>query len=112
MKLLKKHTSLKANSLFESVIALAIISIGIYAAILVFNQVFANSTSEKFHIEQKNINNMFYEIQLGNDSFQNDDSNYQFEINNYNSELNEYKINYKDSSKLKLKNHFFIINEY
>ena len=111
MKLLKKHTSLKANSLLESVIALAIISIGIYAAILVFNQVFTNSTSEKFHIEQKNINNLFYEIQLGNDTFQNEESSYQFEIDDYNSELKVYKINYKDSSKIKLKNHFYILNE-
>jgi type II secretory pathway pseudopilin PulG len=111
MKLLKKHTNLRANSLLESVIALAIISIGIYAAILVFNQVFTSNTSEKFHIEQKNINNMFYEIQLGVDTFQNDESNYQFEINNYNLNLKEYKINYKDSAKIKLNNRFYILNE-
>ena len=111
MKLLKKHTSLKANSLLESVIALAIISIGIYAAILVFNQVFTSSTSEKFHTEQKNINNIFYEIQLGTDTFQNDESNYQFEINSLNSDLKEYKINYKDSTKIKLSNSFYIIND-
>lgn len=111
MRLSKKHTSLKANSLLESVIALAIISIGIYAAILVFNQVFSNSTSEKFHIEQKNINNLFYEIQLGADTLQNDESNYEFEINNSNSDLKEYKINYKDSAKIKLSNRFYIINE-
>lgn len=111
MKLSKKHTSLKANSLLESVIALAIISIGIYAAILVFNQVFSSSTSEKFHIEQKNCNNMFYEIQLGINTFQNNESNYEFEINDFNSELKEYKINYKDSAKLKLKNHFYILND-
>lgn len=111
MKLLKKHTSLKANSLLESVIALAIISIGIYAAILVFNQVFTNTTSEKFHIEQKNINNYFYEIQLDADTLQSDESNYLFEINDYNSDLKEYKINYKDSTKIKLRNHFYIINE-
>jgi type II secretory pathway pseudopilin PulG len=111
MKLSRKHTSLKANSLLESVIALAIISIGIYAALLVFNQVFTNSTSEKFHIEQKNCNNLFYELQLGIDTIKNDESNYQFEINNLNSDLKEYKINYKDSAKIKLNNRFYILNE-
>lgn len=111
MKLLKKHTSLKANSLLESVIALAIISIGIYATILVFNQVFTSNTSEKFHMEQKNSNNLFYEIQLGVDTLKSDESNYQFEINDLNSDLKEYKINYKDSTKIKLNNRFYIINE-
>jgi hypothetical protein len=111
MKLSKKHTSLKANSLLESVIALAIISIGIYAAILVFNQVFTTSTSEKFHIEQKKSNSLFYELQIGSESLNNEQSIYEFEISNHNSDLKEYRIHYKDSSKIKLNNRFYIINE-
>jgi len=62
MLLLKKYY--KANSIIESVIALTIISICIYIAIMVYANVFSPKTSIHQYSRQNKINEQFYLLQL------------------------------------------------
>ena len=59
---LKKYY--KANSILESVIALTIISICLFIAIIVYSQVFSVSTSLQHFNKQNLVNQQFYEMQL------------------------------------------------
>ena len=109
MTLSKKYIKVKANSLLESVIAITIISISIYVSVLIINQVFSKSTSEKFYIEDKKMNELFYKIQFEDDTIPNS-TNFSIETENLKNGLIKYDIKYLDSTKLKLKSNFIIDN--
>jgi hypothetical protein len=105
MALLKKYFS--ANSLLESVMALAIISTCLYIAIMVYANVFTKKTSIIAYSNQNSMNEMFYLLQVSEDSLQ------QVNTENISSEwinsnLQEITIKSVDSINLGIKKHFYI----
>ncbi|MFH6996237.1 hypothetical protein, partial [Flavobacterium sp. FlaQc-48] len=81
MVLSKKYYELPANSLLESVIALTIISICLYFAIMIFASVYTPKTSAKFYSTQNKVNELFYLSELKNDSISNENENENLIIN-------------------------------
>ncbi|MEP6931846.1 MAG: hypothetical protein ABI850_17625 [Flavobacterium sp.] len=112
MVFLKKYYSLKANSILESVIALTIISICLYFAILIFASVFTPRTSAKFYSTQNKVNELFFLSQLKNDSLQNEsqDENLEIEEEIINDRLKKISVHYKDSSQFKFEKSFYVEN--
>ncbi len=110
MVFLKKYCNLKANSILESVIALTIISICLYFAIMIFSTVFTPRTSAKFYDKQNKVNELFFLAQLRNDSltFGNEDENLQIEEEIINESLKKINIQYKDSSQFQFEKSFYI----
>jgi hypothetical protein len=105
MALLKKYYS--ANSLLESVMALAIISTCLYIAIMVYANVFTKKTAIIAYSNQNKMNEMFYLLQVSEDSLQ------QVNNENINSEwintnLQEITIKSTDSLDLGINKHFYI----
>jgi hypothetical protein len=109
---LKKYCNLKANSIIESVIALTIISICLYFAIMIFTAVFSPKTSARFYEEQNKINEMFFLSQLKYDSLktQNTNENLIIEEENLEDGLKKMHVHYKDSTKYEFDKSFYIIN--
>ncbi|MEO6175604.1 MAG: hypothetical protein ABIP27_10690 [Flavobacterium circumlabens] len=107
---LKKYCSVKANSILESVIALTIISICLYFAILIFASVFTPRTSAKFYSTQNKVNELFYLTQLKNDSLQyeSQDENLLIEEEVINDRLKKISVQYKDSSQFKFEKSFYV----
>ena len=112
MEFLKKYFSvnLKANSILESVIALSIISICLYFAILIFAAVFTPRTSVKFYNTQNKVNEMFFLVQLKKDSLEFEASNNNLTIENevINESLKKVNLNYKDSTKIHFDKSFYV----
>lgn len=113
MELLKKYCKLKANSILESVIALCIISICLYIAIMVFAAIFSSRTSAKFYNTQNKVNELFYLSQLKNDSLtiENKDDNLFIEEEILNDGVKKISIRYKDSSKFEFEKNFYVQND-
>lgn len=109
MGLLKKSNSFSANSILESVIALSIISICLYIAIMVFSAVFTPKTSPKFYNSQNKANELFYLSQLQLDSIENEVENITVEREQLNGNLQKLNVIYKDSSNIKFNKSFYII---
>jgi hypothetical protein len=109
---LKKYYSLRANSILESVIALTIISICLYFAILIFASVFTPRTSAKFYSTQNKANELFFLSQLKNDSLQyeSENENLQIEEEVVNDHLKKVFIQYKDSTQFKFEKSFYVEN--
>lgn len=107
---LKKYCSVKANSILESVIALTIISICLYFAILIFASVFTPRTSAKFYSTQNKVNELFFLSQLKNDSLQYEgqDENLLIEEEVINDRLKKISVQYKDSSQFKFEKSFYV----
>ena len=110
MASLKNYYKLSANSILESVIALCIISVCLYIAILVFAAVFTPRTSAKFYGTQNSVNELFFLSQLKNDSLiqQNDNENLQVEEEAVADGLKKITINYKDSTAFEFKKSFYV----
>ncbi|RUT69897.1 hypothetical protein D0817_14885 [Flavobacterium cupreum] len=110
MVFLKKYYSVKANSILESVIALTIISICLYFAILIFASVFTPRTSAKFYSTQNKVNELFFLSQLKNDSLQyeSQDENLLIEEEVINDRLKKISVQYKDSSQFKFEKSFYV----
>jgi hypothetical protein len=110
MVFLKKYYSVKANSILESVIALTIISICLYFAILIFASVFTPRTSAKFYSTQNKVNELFFLSQLKNDSLQyeSQDENLLIEEEVINERLKKISVQYKDSSQFKFEKSFYV----
>ena len=92
MLLLKRYY--KANSIIESVIALTIISICIYIAIMVYAKVFSPKTSIKQYSHQNELNEQFYLMQLQEETTIENIETTENWINTY---LKEVTLTYKDS---------------
>lgn len=92
MLLLKRYC--KANSIIESVIALTIISICIYIAIMVYANVFSPKTSIKQYSHQNELNEQFYLMQLQEETTQENIEVTEDWLNTY---LKEVTLTYKDS---------------
>lgn len=112
MVFLKKYYSVKANSILESVIALTIISICLYFAILIFASVFTPRTSAKFYNTQNKVNELFFLSQLKNDSLQYESSNEDLLIEEeiVNDHLKKISVQYKDSTQFKFEKSFYVEN--
>ena len=112
MVFLKKYYSVKANSILESVIALTIISICLYFAILIFASVFTPRTSAKFYSTQNKVNELFFLSQLKNDSPQYESPNEDLLIEEeiVNEHLKKISVQYKDSTQFKFEKSFYVEN--
>lgn len=113
MQLLKKYCKIKANSLLESVIALTIISICLYFAVMIFATVYTPKTSAKFYNTQNKVNELFYLYQLRNDSiyYENENENLLINEETISNTLKKISIQYKDSSQFKFEKSFYVQNK-
>lgn len=110
MVLSRKYYKLPANSILESVIALTIISICLYFAIMIFASVYTPKTSAKFYSTQNKVNELFYLSELKNDSIINEGENENLIIKeeNINDNLQKISVEYKDSAQLKFEKSFYV----
>lgn len=113
MALLKRYNSVKASSILESVIALSIISVCLYIAIMVFSTVFTPKTSPKFYNTQNKINELLYLTQLRSDSldYENLENNLILEEENITSGLKKIEVRYQDSLEIQYNKSFYILND-
>jgi hypothetical protein len=114
MESLKKYCKLPGNSLLESVIALTIISVCLYVAVLVYASVFSSKTTPKFYGTNNKLDELFFLMQVQNDSinYSNED-NLKFEEEIINTNLKKVTIKYKDSVKNTFEKSYYVqtINE-
>jgi hypothetical protein len=64
----KKYFRVSGNSILESVIALSIISICLYVALLVYASVFSPRTSPRYYMSRNQMDELFFLIQVQEDS--------------------------------------------
>lgn len=112
MVLSKKYYNLSANSILESVIALTIISICLYFAVMIFASVYTPKTSAKFYSTQNKVNELFYLSELKSDSIsnENDNENLLIEEESVNDELKKVSVQYKDSTQFRFEKSFYVQN--
>lgn len=111
MASLKKYYKLRANSILESVIALCIISICLYVAVLVYATVFTSKTAPKFYGSRNKINELYYLMQVNPDTIETiSNNNLRIDQEFINANLQQVDIEYKDSSGVVIKNNFFVQN--
>lgn len=110
MDCLKKYCKLEANSILESVIALSIISVCLYFAVLIFAAVFTPKTAAKFYGTQNKVNEMFYLIQLKSDSltFEALDNNLEIKQSLVDDGVKEINLKYKDSLQFEFNKIFYV----
>lgn len=105
MEWLKKYC--KANSILESVIALAIISICLYIAMMVYANVLSKKTSIVSYSQQNKMNEMFYLLQVAADSLEMENQE-NINVEWINTNLQEITIKSEDTSDYAIKKHFYI----
>lgn len=109
MKYIKKHCNISANSILESVIALSIISICLYIAIVVYASVFSPKTTPKFYGTQNKLDELFFLTQVQDDSINNlDDDNLKIDEEIITVNLKQISIEYKDSVKNRFHKSYYI----
>lgn len=113
MPLLKSLCKITANSLLESVVALSIISVCLYIAIMVYATVFSPKTSAKYYNSQNKTSEAFYAIQLAQDSItaDYDTANWEIEEEESTGNLKKVTVKYKDSVMSYPEKSFYIANE-
>lgn len=112
MASLKKCCKVSANSLLESVIALTIISVCLYFAIMIFASVYTPKTSAKFYSTQNKVNELFYLSELKKDSLSNNENeNLLIEEEVVNDNLKKISVQYKDSTQFKFEKSFYVQND-
>ena len=110
MGLSKKCCKVRANSLLESVVALTIISVCLYFAVMIFASVYTPKTSAKFYSTQNKVNELFYLSQIKSDSVSNDNENEKLLIEEevLGDDLKKISIQYKDSTQFKFEKSFYV----
>ncbi|WP_291131229.1 hypothetical protein [Flavobacterium sp. UBA7682] len=109
MERLKKYCNLPANSILESVIALCIIAVCLYVAVMVYAQVFTSKTSPRFYNTKNKMVEIYYLYQVSPDSILSaDNDNLTIKQEWENNHLQELSIEYRDSSGVKLNNTYYI----
>lgn len=110
MVFLKRYCSVKANSILESMIALTIISVCLYFAIMIFAAVFTPRTAAKFYDTQNKVNELFFLAQLKTDSllYESDDKNLIMEEENISDGVKKITIQYKDSTQFQFEKSFYV----
>ena len=111
MESLKKYYNLSANSILESVIALCIISVCLYVAVMVYATVFTPKTAPKFYSSRNKLTEIYYMAQVNPDSIEKmAKENLLINQEWMNSNLQQITLEYKDSSGIVIKNNFFVQN--
>ncbi|QOG02174.1 hypothetical protein [Flavobacterium sp. MDT1-60] len=110
MVLSKRYYKLSANSILESVIALTIISVCLYFAVMIFASVYTPKTSVKFYGTQNKVNELFYLSELKSDSLSGENENMLIEEETVNDNLKKISIQYKDSTQFKFEKSFYVQN--
>lgn len=109
MVCLKKYCKLQANSILESVIALCIIAICLYVAVMVYATVFTPKTAPKFYNTKNKIAEVYYMAQIYPDSVeQMQKENMVISQEWINKSLRQVSLEYKDGSGVVIKSNFFI----
>lgn len=109
MGCLKKYYNLSANSILESVIALCIISVCLYVAVLVYATVFTPKTAPKFYNSKNKLAELYYMAQVDPDSIEGlQKENMVISREWINANLQQLEMEYKDSSGVVIKSNFFI----
>lgn len=108
MDYLKRFGKLPANSILESVIALAIIAVCLSIAVMVYAAVFNPRTSARFYKTQNEMNEMFFVLQIHDTMLTQSD----FKTNSTTfGNMEEVDINYSDSVKIKAERHFYLLKD-
>ncbi len=91
-------------------IALTIISICLYLAIMIFAAVFTPRTSAKFYGTQNRVNELFFLAELKSDSLsdESEDENLIMEEEEINEGVKRISIKYKDSSQFQFEKSFYV----
>ncbi|OWP84755.1 hypothetical protein BWK59_03560 [Flavobacterium davisii] len=108
---LKNLSKLRANSILESVVALCIISICLYIAMVVFSVVLSPKASPKFYNTQHKVNELFYLAQVNSDSFHTQAEEIDIEEEMATGQVKQWKVTYKDSTNQIFEKQFYLINE-
>ena len=109
MVCLRKYCKLCANSILESVIALCIIAICLYVAILVYAAVFTPKTSAKFYSTKNKLAEIYFIAQVNPDTIEKMTNNHLIIHQDWiNSNLQQINIEYKDSTGVTSKNNFYV----
>ena len=110
MVFLKRYCSLKANSILESMIALTIISVCLYFAIMIFASIFTPRTAVKFYNTQNKVNELFFLAQLKTDSllYESENENLLLEEENINDGVKKITIESKDSTEFQFEKAFYV----
>ncbi|HEX9981236.1 MAG TPA: hypothetical protein VGB50_11795 [Flavobacterium sp.] len=106
MEYSRKFYNVPASSILESVIALCIISVCLYIAVIVFAAVFAPRTAAKYYGTQNRINEVFYLSQLKIDSLDNNDRELHVTEESVSGRLKMITVSYKDSTNNFSKNFY------
>lgn len=109
MEFIKKHYKVSGNSILESVIALSIISVCLYVAIVVYAAVFTPKTTAKFYGTNNKLDEIFFLMQVQNDSVNSID-NLTIEDEWITTSLKQVTIKYKDSAKIDFEKKYYIQN--
>jgi hypothetical protein len=109
MASIKKYCNVSGNSILESVIALSIISVCLYIAIMVYASVFSPRTSPKFYSTYNKLDELFFLSQVQSDSINTiENDNLTIEEELINTNLKQVTIKYKDSSKIDFEKSYYI----
>ncbi|WNM19465.1 hypothetical protein [Flavobacterium capsici] len=105
----KEFFKISANSILESVIALSIISICLYIAIMVYATVFTPKTSSNFYFSRNYVVSLYYESQVNPDSIDLiSNKNIVITREWINSNLEKVNFEYKDSSNVSIKQNVYL----
>ena len=108
MKFSRKYCSVEANSILESVVALSIISICLFIAVMVFASVFNERTSVRHFEKQHRANELFYLLQVRADSVT-EDSESEIDATPLGAGI-MYTVNKKDSIGTNDAKTYYILN--
>ncbi len=97
MELLKKFFNCKANSILESVIALSVISICLFIAVMIYSLVFTPKTSSGFYVSKNKTNELFFLLQLEDDSINVNEKDFSIHEEWYSTSLKQVTITANDS---------------
>ncbi len=108
MGLLKNCFSLKANSIFESVIALSIISVCMFVAIMIYSTVFTPKTSSGYYISKNKADELFFIMQLEQDSADLNQTNFSIIEEWQSTELKKLTLKANDSTWVNAEKKYYI----
>jgi hypothetical protein len=104
----KKYCKLKGNSILESVIALTIISICLYVAVMVYASVFSPKTSAGFYSGQHAADELFFLMQVRDDSVSNEMPGTKIEEEWLNTSLKHITVERTDSAGVTTTKNYYI----
>jgi len=105
----KRCFRVSGNSILESVIALSIISVCLFIALLVYASVFSQKTSPRFYNSRNQTDELFFLMQVQDDSLANgDDENIIVEEEFLNANLKKVTVKRKDSIQAVAEKSYYI----